>query len=85
MLDTMDALRRLRAWRWSVTYMYWFLKPNGEDLTALSGFAEEGKLLPLVGTRVSLEDIEKVREACMLSYRGKGGIGKTVFEVSPAN
>ncbi|KAJ3473298.1 hypothetical protein NLG97_g10389 [Lecanicillium saksenae] len=43
--------------------------------------AEEGKLRPVVGLRVDLKNIDKVREACWQTYKGKGGLGKTVFEV----
>lgn len=83
-LDVGDAVRRLRAWRWGVTYMYWFLDPNGDDLDTLRGYVEEGKLVPVVGARVSLRDIRQVREACELTYKGKGGLGKTVFEIPHA-
>ncbi len=83
-LDATDAVRRLRAWRWSVTYMYWFLQPNKEDLDTLTGYVEEGKLLPVVGARVDMRDIDKVREACQLVYNGKGGLGKTVLEITQA-
>ncbi|UPK96288.1 hypothetical protein LCI18_007223 [Fusarium solani-melongenae] len=80
-LDAGDTLRKLRARRWGVTYMYWFLDPNAEDLDTLTGYVEEGKLLPVVGARVDMRDIKKVREACQLTYDGTGGPGKTVFEV----
>jgi NADPH:quinone reductase-like Zn-dependent oxidoreductase len=77
----MDTVRRLRAWRWGVTYMYWFLQPNGDDLRTLAGYVEQGKLKPVVGLTVDMKDIDKVRETCLQTYRGKGGLGKTVFEV----
>lgn len=80
-LDAGDTLRRLRAWRWGVTYLYWFLDPNGEDLKTITRFVEEGKLVPVVGSKVDMRDIEKVREACNVTYKGRGGLGKTVFEV----
>jgi len=75
-----DALRRLRAWRWGVRYMYWFLEPNKEDLETLAAYVEGGKLRPVVGARVDLRDIDKVREACEVIHKGKGGLGKTVLE-----
>ncbi|KAJ3547727.1 hypothetical protein NM208_g1368 [Fusarium decemcellulare] len=80
-LDTGDALRRLRARRWGVEYMYWFLDPNKEDLDTLTGHVEEGKLVPVIGSKVDIRDIEKVREVCGLTHKEKGGIGKTVLEV----
>ncbi|KAF4946483.1 hypothetical protein FGADI_11121 [Fusarium gaditjirri] len=80
-LDAADAIRRLRAWRWGVTYMYHFLDPNREDLDSLTGYVENGSVKPVVGTRVDMRDIKAVREACDQTYKGKGGLGKTVFEV----
>ncbi|RBQ78902.1 hypothetical protein FVER14953_00089 [Fusarium verticillioides] len=80
-LDAADAIRRLRAWRWGVTYMYHFLDPNQEDLEKLTGYVESGKVKPIVGAKVDMRDIKAVREACDQSYNGKGGLGKTVFEV----
>lgn len=80
-LNASDAVRRLRAWRWDAGYMYWFLDPNGEDLDTLRQFVEEGKVTPVVGSKVDMRDIEKVKEACGLVYKGKGGLGKTVLEV----
>lgn len=80
-LDAGDMARKLRARRWGVEYMYWFLDPNGEDLDTLRGYVEEGKMVPVVGATVDLRDIEKVREACMIVYNGKGGLAKAVFEV----
>lgn len=80
-LNAADAFRRLRAWRWGVKYQYLFLEPNAQDLEALSEYVAAGKLVPVVGTRVPLTEIEKVREACGMVYHGKGGIGKVVIEV----
>ncbi|KAF6530420.1 hypothetical protein HZS61_001732 [Fusarium oxysporum f. sp. conglutinans] len=80
-LDAADAVRRLRAWRWGVTYMYHFLDPNLEDLDTLTGYVENGKVKPVVGARIDMRDIKAVREACDQTYKGKGGLGKTVFEV----
>jgi hypothetical protein len=64
--------------------MYWFLEPNKGDLDTLRGYVEEGKLIPVVGARVDMRDINKVREACEVIYKGKGGLGKTVLEMTQA-
>ena len=80
-LDGMVTVRKLRAWRWGVNYQYLFLEPSGDDLDKIRDFIEEGKLKTVVGERVDLRDIEKVREASLRTYNGKGGLGKTVFEV----
>lgn len=81
-LNFADAVRRARARRWGVEYEYFFLEPNAEDLEVLSKHVEGGKLVPVVGARVRMQDIENVREACGLVYKGKGGIGKTIIEVA---
>jgi NADPH:quinone reductase-like Zn-dependent oxidoreductase len=80
-LDAADVISRLRAWRWGVTYMYHFLDPNREDLDALTGYVENGNVKPVVGAMVDMRDLKAVREACDQTYKGKGGLGKTVFEV----
>ncbi|TQV92751.1 hypothetical protein V2A60_009216 [Cordyceps javanica] len=80
-LDATDQLRKLRARFYGVEYKYIFLDPNGEDLALLKDGAEQGKLRAVVGSRVDLKNIDKVREACWQTYKGKGGLGKTVFEV----
>ncbi|KAM5386592.1 hypothetical protein ACJZ2D_000555 [Fusarium nematophilum] len=82
-LNALDTYRRARARRWGVAYEYLFLDPNATDLATLSQYVEEGKVVPVVGTRVNIRDIDQVREACGMVYRGKGGVGKTVIEVVP--
>ena len=77
----LDAVRKLRATRWSVEYEYMFLEPNGKDLEVLSGYVGKGLLRPVVGTRVELKDIEMVRVVANMVYTGKGGLGKAVIEV----
>ncbi|KIV95833.1 hypothetical protein PV10_03439 [Exophiala mesophila] len=81
LLNVTDTIRRARASRWHVEYEYFFLQPNGVDLDTVTNAVEERKLVPVVGSRASLHDIDKVREACGVVYMGKGGIGKTVIEV----
>lgn len=80
-LDAADGLRRLRAWRWGVEYAYMFVDATGAELDEVRGFVEAGEVVPVVGTRVDLRDVEGVREACGVIYKGKGGIGKTVLDV----
>lgn len=80
-LNTLDSVRKWRAKRWSVNYEYMFLDPSGADLDVLRGHVDEGKLKPVVGLTVKLEDIEAVKKAAMTSYQGKGGVGKTVIIV----
>ncbi|KAM3512392.1 hypothetical protein MY11210_003958 [Beauveria gryllotalpidicola] len=80
-LDATDQLRKLKARFYGVEYKYIFVEPSGKHLALLGDAAEQGKLRPVVGLRVDLGDIDKVREACWQTYNGKGGLGKTVFEV----
>ncbi|OAQ68690.1 alcohol dehydrogenase [Pochonia chlamydosporia 170] len=80
-LNTLDSVRKWRAKRWSVNYEYMFLDPSGADLDVLRRHVDEGKLRPVVGLTVKLEDIEAVKKAAMTSYQGKGGVGKTVIIV----
>lgn len=80
-LNGQDAIRKLRAWRWSVRYEYFFLIPRGSDLTELAGFVDQGILRPVVGRKVNLGDIEVVREAAATVYDAKGGVGKTVIQI----
>ena len=81
-LDTTDAVRKLRAWRWSVEYSYLFLAASGEDLETIRDYVESAKLVPVVGTRTRLKDMAGVRQACLLVYEGKGGIGKAVISIA---
>lgn len=81
-LNTLDSVRKWRARRWKVNYEYIFMKANGEDLDQLREYIDEGKLKPVVGLTVQFEDIEQVKKAAMTSYKGKGGIGKTVFKMA---
>lgn len=80
-LDGMDYVRKLRAKRWSVNYQYMFLESSGKELDILTKYVGEKNLLPVVGLRVDIHDLDKVKEACNQVYHGKGGIGKTVFEI----
>lgn len=81
-LDASDAVRRFKAKRGGASdYKYLFLAENGHDLEELKGYIEEGKLKPVVGARVDVKDIEKLKEACTQTFKGKGPVGKTVVEI----
>lgn len=80
-LNTLDAIRKLRAWRYGVTYSYMFLEPSGEDLSTLGEYVEEGKLKPVVGTTVNMHDVAEVRKACQVVYSNQGGLGKVIISV----
>lgn len=84
-LNLMDSYRRRKA-RWSsVQYEYLLLEPNGKDLDSLSGWVEEGKLRPVVGSVVNFDDLEAVKKACQVVYDGQGGIGKAVISMGKSN
>lgn len=78
-LNITDSIRRFRARRYGVSYSYMFLETSGEDLDALRGFIEEGKLKPVVGSIVEMGDISEVRKACQVVYSNQGGLGKMVI------
>ena len=54
---------------------------NAKDLERLSGWVEEGKVKPIVGSVSKLSDIEGVRKGCQQLLDGKGGVGKFVVEI----
>jgi NADPH:quinone reductase-like Zn-dependent oxidoreductase len=64
-----------------VGYEYLVMQGKREDLERLKGWVEEGKVKPVVGSVVKMEDIRGVREGCQRILEGKGGVGKFVVEV----
>jgi NADPH:quinone reductase-like Zn-dependent oxidoreductase len=80
-LDFADwVLRTWAQWK-GRRYSYLMMEPSGEDLEKLAGWIEEGKVRPIVGSEVKLEDVEGVRRGCRQIYDAKGGIGKFVIVV----
>lgn len=57
-------------------------QPSPEGIRSIAKWIEEGKLKPVVGKTVQLEDIEALREVCTQIASGKGGLGKTVVVIS---
>lgn len=83
-LDATDALNRFRAKRNGATFEFLFLAETAADLEELRGYIEDGKLKPVIGSKIDLfTDFEKVKAACDQTNKGKGGMGKTVFVVVP--
>lgn len=82
-LNGVDAISKIRARRYGVTYSYMFLESNAAELEALAEHVEAGHIRPVIGSRVDFNDIDKVKAACQQVYDGKGGIGKTVFVMIP--
>jgi NADPH:quinone reductase-like Zn-dependent oxidoreductase len=56
-------------------------KPCREDLQRIVTWVEKGKLKPVVGQTLKLEDIEGLRAVYARLASGKGGIGKVVVEI----
>lgn len=79
-LNLQDYWCKLYARWYGVDYHYLTLDSNGEDLKLLGQWIDEKKLSPIVGTREYFRDIDRVRAACQMVYKGKGGIGKVVFD-----
>ncbi|EPS28751.1 hypothetical protein PDE_03697 [Penicillium oxalicum 114-2] len=78
-LNMLDRIRTFRASRYGVEYSAIFLEPNAQDLDSLQEWIDAGKLRTVVGTTVSVKDVEAVRQACQVVYDSKGGIGKSVI------
>ncbi|KAJ8059352.1 hypothetical protein OCU04_012308 [Sclerotinia nivalis] len=78
-MDLLDwSLRTWASWN-GRSYSYLIMEPDREDLEKLGGWISEGKLRPIVGSEVKLEDIEGVRKGCQEAFAGKGGVGKFVI------
>jgi NADPH:quinone reductase-like Zn-dependent oxidoreductase len=56
-------------------------KPCKKDLQRIVTWVEEGKLKPVVGQTLKLEDIKGMRAVYARLATGKGGIGKVVVEI----
>lgn len=80
-LTLTDGISKLRARRWGVHYEYIFLESNAKDLDLLSGWIEEAKVTPIVGSRADFNDIARVRALCETVYKAKGGLGKAIIDV----
>jgi NADPH:quinone reductase-like Zn-dependent oxidoreductase len=81
MLNVLDfCYKSWMHWK-GVKYEYLLLDGNGKDLERLRGWVEEGKIKPVVGEKVKMEDISGVRAGCQKILVGKGGVGKFVIEV----
>lgn len=81
LMNVLDSVRKSWARWYSVDYEYMFLEANAEDLGFITQNIEEGKLVPVVGSRAKFNDIDEVRKICDTVYKGKGGIGKAVIEI----
>jgi len=68
------------SWK-DVRYSYLILRSDKGDLKRITTFCDEGKLFPIIGRQVKLEDIEGVRKGCQESLDGKGGFGKFVIDI----
>ena len=54
--------------------------PTREGVLSIAKWIEEGRLKPIVGRTVMLEDSEGLREVCM-QLEGYSGFGKVVVEM----
>ncbi|KIW33883.1 uncharacterized protein PV07_00698 [Cladophialophora immunda] len=80
-LSTLGTIILWRCWRFGVSYSHCFMEPSRKDLSRLSGWVDEGKLKPVVGKAIGLDDLDGIRQGCGEVYRGKGGLGKFVIRV----
>lgn len=80
-LDVGHWYYRWRVGRWNVDYDCVMADMNNQDLDRLTTWVDEGKVKPVIGTRVRLDDVEAVRKGCNDVYLGHGGVGKMVIEI----
>ncbi|KAN0122284.1 GroES-like protein [Hyaloscypha variabilis] len=80
-LNVVDWLLRTYTGWYGVSYKALVLVGNAKDLERLSGWVQEGKVKPIVGSVVKLSDLEGVRKGCQQCLEGKGGVGKFVVEI----
>jgi len=80
-VDILDKIQRWRVERHGPKYESVLEKANGPDLERIKGWVEEGKIKAVVGKVLKLEDIEAIKEACLLIQSSKGGFGKLVVEI----
>ncbi|KUJ22467.1 GroES-like protein, partial [Mollisia scopiformis] len=78
-LNVFDWVLRMWTRVWGVRYQYLVMEGNARDLERMKGWVEEGKVMPIVGARAKLSNIEDVRNGCQQILEGKGGIGKFVI------
>ncbi|TGO49208.1 hypothetical protein BCON_0217g00090 [Botryotinia convoluta] len=78
-MDFLDwSLKTWASWN-GRSYSYLMMEPSREDLERLGELVKEGKLRPIVGSEVKLEDIDGIRKGCQEVFAGKGGVGKFVI------
>ncbi|KAG0651068.1 NOGO-interacting [Hyphodiscus hymeniophilus] len=82
MLDVVNWVIELWTGWSGVRYSYLHLVGNTADLEKLAKWVDEGKVKPIVGESVGLEDIEGIRKGCMRIFEGKGGVGKFVIDIA---
>ena len=75
-------IHKFRLYLKGVSFDSVLQRPSPEGIRSIAKWVDEGKLKPVVGKTVKLEDIEALREVCTRIARGKGGLGKTVVVVS---
>jgi len=82
MLNLVDRL--FSSWvSWhNVRYSYLILQSDKGDLKRMAQFCDEGKVVPIIGRQVKMEDIEGLRKGCQESLDGKGGLGKFVIDIA---
>lgn len=78
-LNVLDWVRRMHAACYGVGYTAFFLDANGEDLESIRQWFDEGRLRTVVGATAQCKDVDAVRDACQMVYRGRGGVGKSVI------
>ena len=80
-LDLVDWYYRWRVGRWGADYECVLVEMNSQDLDRLRNWVDGGKIRPVVGKTVRLDDLTAVRDGCNDIYSTHGGTGKMVIEI----
>jgi NADPH:quinone reductase-like Zn-dependent oxidoreductase len=67
----------------NINYTFIFGAVRNGDLERVGTWVEEGKLKPVVGKVVDLNDLNAIRDGCEQINKGIGGVGKMVVQIVP--
>jgi len=80
-LDLANGIYKWRIERHGPKFGSVLQSASGTDTERVKGWVEQGKLRPIVGRVVKLEDIKGIREVCTQLYTSMGGIGKVIVQI----
>jgi len=81
LLDVVDAVYKWRASRWGIRYEHANTQFTKEDSVRIESWIKEGKLKPIIGGVVGMDDLEGVKKVFGLVATGKGAVGNYVVKI----